>query len=452
MFSAKIKNVAFKTKYNFPIIFTLLTALALRLALAKLPSFAGDMWCWDTWSKHIYKEGFGNFYNTIWSDYLPFYLTVLWALRLIYENISAFLDLNNEIIFKLPATLADISFGYIFYQLGKKYKDKTYGFILSNIYLFSPFTYFNSSIWGHIDAFYSLILFCGLVLAKNNLNKNIIFYVAGWTLIGFAFLIKPQTIAFIPLLIFPFNIKRLIYGFIAFFVSIYLVSYPFFQQNKLYVFANLGKLIISSANTYPYISANAMNLWGIFGTWEKDNKPFLWFEAKTWGLVLLTISLCLIYFIYYVAIRKIKSSRQNQQLKETDEITKNKTENKNLQEEQKIYTFFICCCLVAFSLFVLPTRVHERWQFYLFPFLIGALAVKNLSFLWLWYLILSIIHFSNLYFVYVMYYPNFLKIPTLYNFLERNFSTISAANLFIFGILMSYTIIKTYKDSAAKII
>jgi len=75
-------------------------------------------------------------------------------------------------------------------------------------------------------------------------------------------------------------------------------------------------------------------------------------------------------------------------------------------------------CMLAFYMFV--TRMHERYMFALFlPFLAACVLIKSRA-LWAAFAGLALIHFLNLYHVYVYYYPNELKWQGLYKWLEKS--------------------------------
>lgn len=372
-----------------------------RLFLLPLPGFGIDINDWMAWANHLLAVGPARFYGTIWCDYLPAYLYVLWFLADLHRFIP---NLPYEILMKIPAVLADLGIGFFIYQTVKENRSSRLALLTAGLFLFNPFTFFNSAIWGQIDSVFSLSLLSSVFLLLKKREK------LSFVVLGVSCLLKPQAIFFLPLFLLWMVTKKATVGEIvinlfAFAGSIFLISLPFFPQNPL---SGLMQLTIKSSNTYPYTSLFAVNLWGLLGTWEPDNLNFMGLSYQFWGFLLLASGLLFTYFLYW--------------------------------QKKNVMFFFFSAALIVLMFFMLPTRVHERWFYAFFPFFLITAALTNKRKIWFGYGTLSVLHFLNLYYVYTYYNQNFLKITQLTDFIGNNFKFLSFLSVTIFGLILVWGI------------
>lgn len=382
-------------------------ALATRLILATLPGMVIDMNAWFAWAVRLNDIGFSKFYSDqIWTNYLPGYLYILAFLAFLKDLFS----INDRYFFyllKIPAIIADLALAFfVFRLLAKKGK---LALLAAIAILFNPAFLFNSSIWGQIDSILTLFLFLSIYyLNLNNLIFSSIF-------IALALLVKPQAIALIPIYGFYLfknsNLKTLVQLTIPGLAVIFFLSIPFFPSKPLMgVFSLLFKMV----GDYPFISLYAYNFWGMVGFWISDSNTWQSITYKNWSY-LLVISYWLIIFYFYL---------------------------------KKRLSFISLSVLALLSFYFLPTRIHERYLYPALVFLIiFAFQAKNRILIWL-YLILSLLHFLNLYYVYVYYnefylnMPKILFVPLLYFFSQDYSKVLSLVSVVIFC-LVTVTIIKS---------
>lgn len=380
-------------KKTWPIIALLLLAFFLRLILLPLPAFPIDINDWMAWAEHIARVGPGQFYLTIWSDYLPAYLYVLWGLAGLHHFLTR---IPYEILLKIPAVFSDLVLGFLIFKLVRKEKSLRYALIVASLFLFNPLTFFLSSIWGQIDSFFALFLFLSVYLLTKKREAPAFIFLA------ISFLIKPQVILFLPLFfLYLRSLKSALFLAILFTITVFTLSFPFLPHNPIF---GLPKLILKSASTYPYTSLFAMNFWGIFGTWKPDNAIFLNLSFQTWGLLLLGLGVILAWVSF------LRSGRP--------------------------LAIYLSSSLIILAYFMLPTRVHERWLYPFFPFFLIAATLINKRKTWAIYFLLSLTYFLNLYFVYTYYTVNFLKIEQIANFVGRYFNWFSLLAVLIYGWLL----------------
>ncbi len=378
-----------------------------------------DMTAWFAWAVRLNEEGFINFYSdAIWTNYSPGYLYILAVLDFIRTTLN-FNENYFYFLLKIPAIIADLILAYLVLKLFLKNESqqtksplflsenasfvafihelkfmvfgtqnkisKKLSLIATALILFNPAIVFNSSVWGQIESILTLFLYLSIYFLT--LNKPLLSSI----FIALAILIKPQAIALTPVYLFYLfrhpDIRTFAKLTVPALTLIFILSLPFFSTNP---YEGIGKLLLKMIDDYPFISLFAYNFWGIIGFWINDSTSFQSLSYKTWGYLLLVFYWLVIIYFYL----------------------------------KKGISLFSIGLFALLSFFFLPTRAHER---YLYPallfLLIVAFQTKNKLLIFL-YLILSLIHLLNLYYVYVYYnefYLNldkFLYSPTIYNFLN----------------------------------
>lgn len=382
--------------------------LIIRLLLAGVPGFNIDINDWFAWAIRLDHFNFSQFYSKdIFTDYTPGYLYVLSLLGFL-KNLLRIPDVYFYTILKLPAIISELILGLLVYWQVKKYFPLKYSLLILALIFFNPAVIFNSSVWGQIDSILTLFMLVAVIFLKQKkLALSSLF-------LGFALLIKPQAIALIPLyaifLARHFTNGNLIRITAPSFIIIFFLTAPFFPDQTI---INLGKHILTTASQYSYTSLNAYNFWGAIGFWIKDNTIWNNLSYQVWGYILLAVYWILITYFYF---------RKNVSVLEV-------------------------AALAALGFFFLPTRVHERYLYPGIVFLILTASHLKSRLLIILTGILSLLHFFNLYYVYVYYNAIYLKLPVLlynpliYNFLADNGKNLSLISTFIF-ILISIILFK----------
>lgn len=397
---------------NRMILFIILLGLAVRLLLISLPGFKIDVNDWYAWSLRLNEVGYGQFYSSqVFSDYTPGYMYVLSFLgflkNLLQINTQTFL-----LLLKLPAIFAEIILGVLIYKEVKNSVPIFYAQLAACLIFLNPALIFNSSVWGQIDGVLTLALFLTIYYLK---NKKIIL---SSVLLGISLLIKPQTIAILPIfLLFTvsnFSIKNITKIALPSLFIIFIFSLPFFT-NPL---TELLNLVVNTASQYPYTALFAYNFWGIVGFWIPDSQIWNSLSYQTWGYILLASYWIMIGYFY-------------------------------LKKKLSLYAL---ATLATLGFFFLPTRVHERYLYPAIVFLVLLIAYHKSRLLLVLTATLSMLHLLNLYYVYIYYNEFYLKLPKIlynpliYNFLDINSKGLSLFSTIIF-ILISAIIIKYHAVS-----
>lgn len=395
----------------FLILLTL--GLTIRLLLLPVPGFNNDVNDWFAWALRLSHFDFVHFYSkNIFSDYTPGYLYILSLLGFL-KNLLTLPDNLFYLLLKIPAIISDLIIGTMMYQEVRKYTSKKIALIAYSVILFNPVIIFNSSVWGQIDSVLTLLMLITVIaLKKNNLILSSIFF-------GLALLVKPQTLALIPLFVFflisHLKLSNLFKITIPGILGIFILAFPFFPNQTL---TNLAQHIANTAGEYPYTSLNAYNLWGIAGFWISDNTLWNNLSYQTWGYILLISYWIIIGYFYF----------------------------------KKKLSIYALATLFTLGFFFLPTRVHERYLYPAIIFLILLSSLYKSKLLPALTGVLSLLHFFNLYYVYVYYNELYLNLPKLfynsilYNFLDSNAKLLSLTSTIIF-ILIILVIIKYHAFS-----
>ncbi len=394
-----------------PIAFVLLAGLILRLALAALPGFGIDLGSFRAWSIQLADRGPWNFYDGgFFADYAPGYLYVLWFIGTLDRFLQFDAGTFNYVL-KLPAILADLASAYLLYRLleGQRPLLRLAG---PAVYLLFPATLLIGPVWGQVDS----ILAFFLLLAVYYVSRD--HPVRGALAFTVGFLVKPQAVAALPFFAFwylkHFSLAMVIRASAISLAVAILLIFPFFPDGPWQLVGRLG----DAADVYPYDSFWAYNFWGMFGldVFGRDNVEYLGVTHRVWGIFLFAVSILAIIIVFRKA------------------------------QGPDMLALATALSVLAFFLFL--TRMHER---YLFPFFLPFLAACVLTksrILWASFAVLSMIHFSNLYYVYSYYNENFLRVNPVFDWIGEQDTTalLSLLTFLAFPLLLLVSFFLSSRD------
>ncbi len=362
----------------------LLAGLVLRLILAFLPGFGADIGLFQFWADRLADDGPWNFYEGgFFADYTPGYLYLLWLLGE-FNKVLHFSPDTYQYLLKLPPSLADLASAYLLYRLLDGHKNEV-RLAAAAIYVFFPAALLVGPVWSQADSLLALALFVSVYyISKGRALEGSIAYVV-------AFVIKPQAIAALPFLTFwimkqhpprwiplgssgiklPVPPRLWLYITAAGFGVLLLMILPFFPDHPWDFYYQLKH----AAEFYKYNSLNAYNFWsmvreGFF--FQPDNAQHYGLADQYWGLILFGVATAAVIY----ALRKGEGTAM----------------------------LALGTALSVMAFFVFLTRMHERYLFPFFlPFLVACVLTQS-RLLWGAFIVLSLVHFLDLYFVY-SYYP-----------------------------------------------
>lgn len=342
------------------ILIALLAIAALgRIVIAPIvEGLPNDIACFKGWAlsaagdlRHVYPsyDAVNHIFgNDKFCDYPPLSILILAALG----KISNALSLSSPqftVLIKLPSMLADIATSYLIFMLARKRLTPALSVLLALAYALNPVTIIDSTLWGQVDSFFTLVIIAALLLIASRKLKLASFILAC------ALLLKPQAIFFFPILLYEI-VKRFIHepkkskvvldtvlSTLIGFATAFIVALPFSSVTT--TFSWLISLYKSTAGNYTYASMNAYNLFSLLGANLKFDKDiFFIFSYSTWGFIFDGL------IVVYAGYLYLKSKHNS--------------------------VPYFAGVLLAAGAFVLSARMHER---YMFPAL--ALALITLIFI-----------------------------------------------------------------------
>jgi Gpi18-like mannosyltransferase len=287
-------------KENFPIdniklfmIVLFICGALLRISAALyFEGYSGDISLFKSWAQSAAKNLTQFYSNSKSSDYPPLYIYILCITGKL-ANIQ-FLSKYYILLLKLPSIIADIASAYIIYRLAIKHASLKASILLSAFYLFNPAVFINSTFWGQVDSFFTLLVMLGIVFLTD--RKTILSAV----FFALAVLMKPQGIIYLPVLFFEMvrqkNVKTFIKMALAALIAAAVVILPFSLNNGvLWIF----KLYTSTVSEYPYASMNAFNFYSLIGANLKNytNTLFI-FNYHTYGMLFIVLITLFSWFLY----------------------------------------------------------------------------------------------------------------------------------------------------------
>ena len=178
------------------IILAAAAAFVLRVILAAVyKGHETDMNCFIGWSGAAFEHGISKFYTLdMFHDYPPGYMYVLYVIGAL-QKLFGFSVVASYVLVKLPAIICDIITGVIIYKIAKKRFSDSISTVLACLYMFNPAAILNCSLWGQVDAVYTL--FALLMIYFISEKKMFVSYF----MFALCIFIKPQAFIFTPVLI-----------------------------------------------------------------------------------------------------------------------------------------------------------------------------------------------------------------------------------------------------------
>ncbi|MEG1887193.1 MAG: glycosyltransferase 87 family protein [Oscillospiraceae bacterium] len=310
-----------------------------------------DTFWYRSWAVDL-PNGLFNVYaraESISLDYPPLYLFFLYPIGVVYNIVG--LDCNeytSMFLMKFWPIVFDVLCSLMLYIALKKYS--SHGALLAAaLWAMNPSAIFNSAMWGQTDGMmvFFLILSFWLLFEKKPIAASVAFAVAG--------MIKYQCLFFTPVFLLQlwqdFKVKRFLYGVAAAAAAVIAVFLPFMiASKKPFLFL---ETYFGGAGKYPHCTLNAYNIYGIFRlNWEPDTFKILGpLTVAHLSLFFVILSIALIFFIYLKGKRTCP---------------------------------FVASFLFMQCLFMLMSRMHERYQIVVLPFALIAFVIhRRKDFLWL---------------------------------------------------------------------
>jgi Gpi18-like mannosyltransferase len=371
----------------------LIAGLAVRLALTPYGVFRSDAQTFRSWAVRLVDTPLSNFYAASGArapDHLPVDLWFLWGIAQLYHHFSPTMAVQGFgflFLLKLVPALADVGIGIVLYLIADRLAGPRAGLLAAGLWLLNPASIFLTATWGQWDSVSAFFMLAALWLVLRGSPE--------WALpvLTYATLIKPQMAALVPLALIAWwrwrilpprrdagpatqrrkHVELLAMGALASLVVFVVVAVPFnVGLPPLPTRWTIVDRMQFAMNRFQSVSENAYNLWTILGhagrsSGVNDGQVFLLgLSYQQWGTLLLALTLLAIWALVW--LRPTRSMVVWGSLATT------------------------------FALFMLPTRIHER---YLLPAVVLAVLVSAVAphLRWLGPA-LSLSYLANIYAVY----------------------------------------------------
>lgn len=273
-------------------------AFMIRAVLAMvIMGYPNDIACWTGWADRMAQLGPWGFYEEgVFADYPPGYMLVLWPLGGIRRLLGISMENPlNLLLVKLPSIAADILIGWALLRLARRENwDTRSQLFAAAAWLFSPAVLIDSSAWGQIDSFFTVIALAYIaMLWKRKIPWASLLLVVGT-------LVKPQMLLLAPVLpavwileIRERGIRRALLdvaislGLGA--AAVVVIAGPFTPGQS---WDWLIRKYTDTMGSYPYASVNAANLMTLMGgLWTDENILVAGLSYKVWGWAGILLSL-----------------------------------------------------------------------------------------------------------------------------------------------------------------
>ena len=372
----------------------LAAGLVLQFALAFVifpgQGFAADLGSFEQWAATLARVGPGGFYAVSGANYPPGYMYVLWLVGELGTVLGPILGISNAdailLLVRIPPILADGAIAFLLYRAGGSWFGGRAGLVAAALYLFVPVSWYDSALWGQVDAIGALLMLAALLALADGWSEP------AMSLAVLAVLVKPQD-AICLVVVLPVLFRRhllrvgsgpvpslgrrlsalddrlggrltdqgplrfgvaLLVGSIVAIVPLLPFDIARYAPSSLADLPVIGQvsgligLFQSVSGQYAVLTANAFNAWSLVGSqplttiaggggsWTADSLVvFLGLTAFELGALMLA-SVCLV-----VAGGLL------------------------LRDDRR--TVVLAFAVVAFAFYAVPTRVHERYLFPFFP-------------------------------------------------------------------------------------
>lgn len=311
---------------------------------------------------NTFLVGIGNFIalNRLGASKIPwFYNFVTWSNSTLY--IDTPFTWGNLISLKLIVVAADMVLGGMIYKIVKSKTTQKIALLITAIYLLSPFSWYESSIWGQNDQFGLIFLILSFwLLSKDKFAwlSSIVFAVS--------IFLKPTGLIFTPLFLWCSlkDKKRflgMIYGGIIDLI-LYFILVKFTSSKNVFIFSlNLYKQMFLKGELWTWV--NTFNFWRLITPYLTNcHQKFLFISLQTWGY--------LIYAGFHVYVFKKYKTRD-------------------------FWSSLNALFIISFAGWLFLVTMHER---YLFTAIVTGLIIccQNKKILKYWF-ILSLIFAINMF-------------------------------------------------------
>jgi hypothetical protein len=150
----------------------LIGGLGLRLWIAYVlfpdQGFAGDLRYHEGWMRVLDQVGPGGFYVNVRDALPPGFLWILWPLSKLAGILPGLTGMRFDeaiaALVKVPAIVADLLIAGVLFRVVGQWSGRRAGLIAAALFLFIPVTWYESALWGQVDSIGALLILGAIVL------------------------------------------------------------------------------------------------------------------------------------------------------------------------------------------------------------------------------------------------------------------------------------------------
>jgi Gpi18-like mannosyltransferase len=359
-----------------PLVLVLLLATAVRIPLLLLDGYWWDIELFARWAATGAEQGLLSALRRPDMDYVG-YNYVLTAMGYVFLHLAEPQDLASDAVFaqllKLPALAGDLVCIALLYFLGTRYAQgfaadhpRRIGVAAAALYAFNPAVLYDSAYWGQVDSLVTAAMLAAM--AAMLVGRPAL----GGALLALGFLVKPQPILLIPLLVWlawrwsgPVGLVR---GLVVGCATLGLGLAYFWLEGEWQQVRTIYRMLFE---TGEQISVSAWNVWWI--AYREHQWTFPTDVLLAAGPLELTIK-DTSKLLLMVAVALVVAY-----------LGRHPTPERAL----------VGAAFLVFSFYMLPMKMHERYLFPLFA-VMAPVAVVHTRWLLL-YVLLSATFVLNLY-------------------------------------------------------
>lgn len=333
-----------------------LAGLALRLLFITNPGHIVDLQTFGQWALAAADNPWDRAYEATDANYPPGALLVFELIGRAYRALGYSDPVSLRVALKLPNLLFDCIGGGVAFAIAARFVEPRRALLAALAYDLNPAIIYDSSLWGQNDSITTVTALAAVwcMLAGRR--------TIAWIVLAFAILNKPPVLILVPLFaleafVAPGGLPRrraLIGSAIGATAALafgYLIALPFYTDRAIVdVYARMIAWYDIGSSLYPYTSANAFNVYALFGDFfAPDTLPVFFLPLKYWADAV------------FIALAGVILARYVRRGGER--------------------AFLEACFLISLAFFLVLTEMHERYLIYALTFA-PALAPLHRRYLW----------------------------------------------------------------------
>ena len=267
-----------------------LAGTILRLLWVNEPGHIVDLSTFGQWALKAADNPWDRAYEVTNANYPPgalvFFELIGRAYRLLVHADPDGRSLR--VALKLPNIVFDLIGGAVAYAVARRFANHRDALIAAALIDLNPAIIYDSSLWGQNDAITTVTALAalGCVLARLR--------VAAWILLAFAVLNKPPVIVLAPLFVIEAlggsalerrrRLGQTFVGLAGAAACGYLTAIPFYTDRSIFgVYGRMIDWYQIGSSLYPFSSANAFNVYALFGDFFASDNAGVVLPLKYWA-------------------------------------------------------------------------------------------------------------------------------------------------------------------------